>query len=88
MIGWSPAFLTGASPGELLVLFVLVLVLFGPKRLPDLARKLGMAVEHLRRASQEFRDQVMRLDQPDPVERGPAERKTGDGEAGPDERAG
>ena len=39
------AFLTGApGPGELLLLFIVVLVLFGPRRLPEIARMIGRAV--------------------------------------------
>ena len=35
--------------GEILVLFLVVLVLFGPKRLPEIARTIGRVVEDLRR---------------------------------------
>ena len=57
------AFLSG-SPGwgELLLVFAVVLVLFGPRRLPELARMIGKALEELRRASQDFRNEVMRID--------------------------
>jgi sec-independent protein translocase protein TatB len=39
-------------------LFVLALVLFGPKRLPTLARELGKWVGEFRRASNEFKMQM------------------------------
>ncbi len=57
------SFLSG-SPGwgELLVVFAVVLLLFGPRRLPELARMIGKALEELRRASQDFRNEVMRID--------------------------
>ena len=48
--------------GEVLLLFVVILLLFGPRRLPDIARQLGRAASELRRASQGFRDQVMQMD--------------------------
>jgi sec-independent protein translocase protein TatB len=51
------------SPGELFLIFGAVLLLFGPKRLPEMARMIGRAMAQLRRASFEFRDQVMRLDE-------------------------
>jgi len=58
------AFLTGApGGGELLVLFVVILLLFGPKRLPEIAKAIGRVMENLRRASQDFRDQVMDMDE-------------------------
>lgn len=42
------------SPAHLLVLFIVVVVLLGPKRLPEVARQLGGAWRRL----QEFRDRV------------------------------
>ncbi len=41
-----------------IVLFVLALLLFGPKRLPALARELGKWVGEFRRASNEFKMQM------------------------------
>lgn len=61
--GGSLAFLTGApGPGELVLIFLVVLLLFGPRRLPGVARVLGKALSEIRRASHEFRDQLMRVD--------------------------
>ena len=48
---------------ELLLLCVLVLLLFGPRKLPDIARSIGRTVSDFRRASQDFRDQVMSIDE-------------------------
>jgi TatA/E family protein of Tat protein translocase len=57
-------FFSGAiGGGEWLVLFVVVLILFGPRRLPHVARMMGRVMEQMRRASQDFRDQVMRIDE-------------------------
>jgi len=38
---------------ELLVIFVIVLLVFGPKKLPDLARGLGQAIRGFKDAVQE-----------------------------------
>lgn len=58
------AFLTGApGPGELILLFLVILVLFGPRRLPEVARKIGKMLDQLRRASQDFRDQIMHIEE-------------------------
>jgi len=59
----SLAFLAGGmGTGELLVIFAVVLILFGPRRLPAVARSLAKALNEIRKASHEFRSQVMSLD--------------------------
>src|ERR1700735_1361922 len=40
------------------VIFFLALLLFGPKKLPELARQLGKIMAEFRRASNEFRMQM------------------------------
>ncbi|MDW5264984.1 MULTISPECIES: twin-arginine translocase TatA/TatE family subunit [Acidobacteriaceae] len=40
------------------LIFVLALILFGPKKLPELARQLGKLMGEFRRASNEFRMQM------------------------------
>ena len=52
------------SPGpmELIVIFLVVLVLFGPRRLPDIAKMIGKTLHELRRASEDFKDQVMAIE--------------------------
>jgi Tat protein translocase TatB subunit len=49
--------------GEWVVLFVVVLIVVGPKRLPEMARKAGRMMEMFRRAADEFKDQLMNMDQ-------------------------
>ena len=44
--------------GELIVIFVLALLLFGPDKLPELARSLGKGMREIRKASDEFRRQL------------------------------
>ncbi|MBV9670434.1 MAG: twin-arginine translocase TatA/TatE family subunit [Acidobacteriales bacterium] len=46
------------SFGEMFFLVFLALIVFGPKRLPEMARKLGKIMGEFRRASQEFRSQI------------------------------
>lgn len=63
----SLAFLGGSvGASEWVVLFVVVLIVVGPKRLPEIARKLGRTMEMFRRAADEFKDQLMNMDQPTP----------------------
>jgi TatA/E family protein of Tat protein translocase len=56
-------FLSGSpGPMELLVIFAVVLVLFGPRKLPEIARSIGRMLHELRKASDEFRSHVMAID--------------------------
>jgi Sec-independent protein translocase protein TatA len=60
----SVAFLTGsAGSGEWIVLFVVILIVVGPRRMPEVARKIGRMMEMFRRAADEFKDQLMTMDQ-------------------------
>ena len=40
---------------EVLLIFVLALLLFGPRRLPEIGRMLGRSVAEFRKATNEFR---------------------------------
>ncbi len=73
---WTP------GPLEIIVILVIVLIVFGPKRLPDLGRSLG-------RGMREFKDSVTGKDsddeppriasnEPAAAEPTPAERQTSD----------
>jgi len=67
--GLPGGFLTGSpGPGELVLLFLVILLLFGPRRLPEIARAVGRAIRQLRRASDDFRDQIMRMEDRSAVE--------------------
>jgi sec-independent protein translocase protein TatA len=43
---------------ELILIFVIALLVFGPKNLPQLGRSLGRAMREFRRASDEFRSTI------------------------------
>src|SRR5271170_6635807 len=43
---------------ETIFLFFLALVIFGPKKLPEIARQVGRALNEFRRASNEFKAQI------------------------------
>jgi Tat protein translocase TatB subunit len=43
---------------ETIFLFFLALLVFGPKRLPEIARQVGKMMNELKRASNEFRSQI------------------------------
>lgn len=43
---------------ELIVIFIVALLVFGPKRLPELGKSLGRAMSEFKRSSQEFRNSL------------------------------
>jgi sec-independent protein translocase protein TatB len=43
---------------ETLFLFFLALLIFGPKKLPEIARQVGKVLNEVRRASNEFKAQI------------------------------
>ena len=45
---------------ELIVIFVVALLVFGPKRLPELAKALGKGMGELKKAFQDVKDRLRR----------------------------
>jgi len=43
---------------EMIFIFLLALIIFGPKKLPEIGRQLGRALTEFRRASNEFKSQL------------------------------
>jgi sec-independent protein translocase protein TatA len=50
----------GFHPVWLLLLLVIVLVIFGPGKLPELGGAVGRAIQEFRKASTELKDEVTR----------------------------
>jgi sec-independent protein translocase protein TatA len=48
----------GLGIPELIVIFVIALVVFGPKKLPDLGKSIGRAMAEFKKAQQEFQESV------------------------------
>jgi TatA/E family protein of Tat protein translocase len=71
-MGGTPtlSFLPSIGSGEWLVLLAVVLIVVGPRRLPEVARKIGRTLEGLRRTADDFRRQIERMDE-NPVTRPP-----------------
>jgi sec-independent protein translocase protein TatA len=63
---------------ELIIIFVIALIIFGPRKLPELGRSLGKSLAEFKRASNELRstleeeirleDQKIRVDPPKATE--------------------
>jgi sec-independent protein translocase protein TatA len=50
---------------ELVIIFVVALIIFGPRKLPELGRSLGKSIQEFKRASNELRstlDEEIRLE--------------------------
>jgi sec-independent protein translocase protein TatA len=48
----------GLGLPELIVIFVIALVVFGPKKLPDLGRALGKGIAEFKRATEEVKETI------------------------------
>lgn len=46
----------GIGMPELILIFVLALLIFGPKKLPEIGKQLGRALGELRRASEDLKE--------------------------------
>src|SRR5690606_8483292 len=55
----------GIGTPELIIIFVVALIVFGPRKLPELGRSLGKSLSEFKRASNELRntlDEEIRLE--------------------------
>lgn len=55
---------------ELIIIFVIALIIFGPRKLPELGRSLGKSLAEFKRASNELRntlEEEIRLEEQKPV---------------------
>jgi len=50
----------GLGSQEVLLVFLIVLLLFGAKKLPQLAKGLGRSLGEFRKAKEEFEDEITR----------------------------
>jgi sec-independent protein translocase protein TatA len=77
------------GPEEIILILVLALIVFGPKRLPEIGRTVGKSLREFRRASDDIRQELsLHLDDepeaapgPAPTTQLPAATTNGDGPA-------
>jgi len=48
----------GIGMPELIVILIIALIVIGPKKLPDLAKSLGRAINEFKKATKEFKDSM------------------------------
>lgn len=53
-------FLFGISGGEILILLLLVLLLFGPKKIPEIARMIGRGMNEVKKVQREINTEINR----------------------------
>jgi sec-independent protein translocase protein TatA len=56
---------------ELIIIFVIALIIFGPRKLPELGRSLGKSLAEFKKASNELRstlEEEIRLEEQKPTE--------------------
>ena len=57
----------GLSGGELVLVLVVILVLFGARRIPEFAKGLGKGITEFKKASREVTDEIERaVEEPPP----------------------
>jgi sec-independent protein translocase protein TatA len=56
------AFISGMGTSEIIVIFLVILILFGPRKLPSIAKMIGKTLDQLRNASQDFKDEIMKIE--------------------------
>ena len=54
----------GLGGSELMVVFVIILLIFGPTQIPKMARGLGQALREFKKAQREISDEVSREEPP------------------------
>lgn len=50
---------------EILIILVIILLVFGPRRLPDMAKGIGQSVREFRKGIRDMRDDIERDDEPE-----------------------
>ena len=46
------------GPWQIIIIILAVIVLFGGKKLPDLARNLGLGIKEFKKATREIKDEL------------------------------
>lgn len=59
----------GLTPGptELIIVLVVIIILFGPKKLPDLSRAIGKSIGEFKRGRREVEDELKQLKEEDDI---------------------
>ena len=61
----------GVGLPEVTVILILALLIFGPKKLPELGKQLGKTLKSLKKASNEFQNEIDQVMNEDDKEKSP-----------------
>ena len=64
----SLAFIGNFGGGEIILIFLIVLLLFGAKKVPELFRSLGKGVNEFRKAKNEWEQDINEVMSQEPIE--------------------
>lgn len=73
----------GIGGTELIVILLVILLLFGAKRLPDLAKGLGSSIKEFKKATREVTDEIQNAGNEAPAPRTPPANTTAQSQAQP-----
>lgn len=65
----------GLGMQELIVIFIIALIIFGPRKLPELGKALGRGIAEFRKASEELKEGIERELESEEVEKKAEEAK-------------
>lgn len=68
------AFLAGLGWGEVVLILAVVLLLFGAKKLPELARGLGQGIKEFKKATHDVQEDIQRAIEEEPARSEPPRR--------------
>ena len=69
---WMP------GPTEMLLIFLAVLLLFGAKRIPEIAQGLGRGIRDFKKSLKDTQDEIKNLDDDNSSKKSEIENKSGD----------
>ena len=63
------------GPGEIAIIFFIILLLFGPKKLPELFRSFGKSIKEFKKAQTEVEDDIRTAMDAEPAPQKPKDLK-------------
>jgi sec-independent protein translocase protein TatA len=55
----------GLGTPEIVIILVVALILFGPKKLPEIGKSIGQGIREIKKASRDVMDSIDRDDEPE-----------------------